>query len=106
MSPAHRFIRNSIAKRVYLAASPRRFCATNNRVVEYRGYNFNTSSIDDSSPGGTEILMTNNITSPSQVFELSGGTEDRNTAVGINLTFIEGSLSLTIPHQILVRNVQ
>lgn len=102
----HRFISNSINQRIYIADDPIRFCLSGGSVIEYSGYGLNTSAMADAMPAGaTPSLMANLVTTDGTAFILSPGSEDRNTAVFFDLTFMEGSHQVRLEHQVLVRNV-
>ena len=101
----HRFVRNSINSRVFLAADPIRFCVVAGSIILYEGYGLLTSTLSDVSPGGDSVIMATDVSADGTAFVLSPGTEDRNTLLQLALTFIEGSSRVTFNQQILVRNV-
>ena len=101
----HRFIRNSINRRLFITDNPKRFCVLAGNLIEYNGYNLNTAAMDDSNPGGTPATMAQNVSASGSAFALSPGSEDRNTAVLISLTFSERGEQVTLNHTVLVRNV-
>lgn len=106
LSTAHRFNRNSINKRVYIAGNPVRFCYSANSVVRYSGYGLVAGALTDSPPGGAaNDIMALNVNSPGTVFSLSPGSQDRNTAVLFSLTFVQGDEQVTLNHKVVVRNV-
>ncbi len=103
----HVFIRNSINRRLFLVDDPMRFCVTGGDLYEYSGYGLDPAAPTDANPGGTSVRIVSDVAVPdgSQAFDLSGGSEDRNTAVLINLIFQQGNTSVELNHQVLVRNV-
>lgn len=101
----HRFIRNSINRRLFITDNPKRFCVLAGNLIEYNGYNLNTAAMDDSNPGGTPATMAQNVSASGSAFALSPGSEDRNTAILISLTFSERGEQVTLNHTVLVRNV-
>lgn len=106
LSASHRFNRNSINKRVYIADNPVRFCFSANSIVRYSGYGLDTSAMSDSAPAGASTdIMALNVNSPGTVFSLSPGSEDRNTAVLFSLVFVQNDEQVTLNHQVVVRNV-
>lgn len=105
LSSAHVFVRNSLNKRVFITDNPVRFCAVGNSLVEYGGYGLDTGNLDDADPGGTTRLLALGVAPAGQAFDLSPGSEDRNTAVDISLLFSERGEQVTLNNTILVRNV-
>jgi len=105
LTGAHRFLRNSIRKRVFIADDPQRFCVTGNALVHYREYGLLTQALDDGDPGGTHLTLAEGVAPAGTAFILSPGSEDRNTAIRISLTFSDRGESLTLNGQVLVRNV-
>ena len=85
---------------------PVRFCFKGTELVRYSNYGFSTSSLtDETSPGGNTDVMADNIVLASSGFTLSAGSEDRNTSVGIRMAIKKNKTSLTLNHEVLVRNV-
>ena len=105
LAASHRFNRNSLLQRVYITAAPRRFCVASGTLIRYSGYGFDTNALNDSNPGGISALMAQNITLAGTAFSLSSGSEDRNTAIDINLVFNEGTNQIPLSQRVLVRNV-
>lgn len=106
LASAHRFIRNSVNRRVYISDDPRRFCLIGPTLVEYFGYGLDTSAMSDAAPGGASTsTIADNVATSGQAFVLSQGSEDVNTSVTISLDFSLGSNSVTLTQQVLVRNV-
>jgi MSHA biogenesis protein MshO len=101
----HRFIRNSINRRVYLAADPVRFCLSNGNLVRFYQYGFSTGVLGEGDPGGSRALMSHNVESNGPAFVLAPGSENRNMAVLIHMTFRNDTASLDLNHQVLIRNV-
>lgn len=106
LTSSHRFIRNSINKRLFVTDEPARFCVSGSDLVRYSDYGL-IATLADNNPGVTPVLISSNVAVPTglQVFDLSGGSEDRNTAVIIKLVFQQGDTSVELNHQVLVRNV-
>lgn len=105
LATPHRFIRNSINRRVYLADDPKRFCVTASSLVLYQGYPFDTSTLTDAAPGATPVIMALEVTASGNAFSLSPGSEDRNAAVNIALVFSGNNEAVELNQQVLVRNV-
>lgn len=105
LSGAKLFARNSPARRYYLAANPKRFCLLSGSLYRYSGYGFLTATLDDSNPGGSADLMLNQLNQSASNFSLSAGSEQRNTAIGIQLSLTAGTETVVLRHQVLVRNV-
>lgn len=105
LSIAHRFLRNSTQKRVFIADDPHRFCVMNGQLLQYQNYGLDINNLDDSNPGGEELLLAEGVTPAGTGFSLSPGSEDRNTAIDIALTFDERGESVVLNTTVLVRNV-
>lgn len=109
LSSSHRFIRNSINRRLFLAADPMQFCLDGGDLVEFDEYGLPSAAPTGGNPGDTSLPVTivTDVSAPTGVnaFALSGGSEDRNTAILINLVFQEGNTSVQLSHEVLVRNV-
>ena len=101
----HRFIRNSINKRVFVADNPKRFCLASSTLVQYNTYTFDTGTLSDVDPGGATVIMSFDVSAAGTAFVLSPGSEDRNTAVIISLAFIGNGERVELNQQVLVRNV-
>ncbi|VUD56776.1 hypothetical protein TDB9533_02393 [Thalassocella blandensis] len=105
LSSSHRFIRNSVQQRVYIADDPLRFCLIGAELYQYSGYGFNTGVVTDVSPGGDADLMGEDVGTGSSAFVISIGTEDINTIVSIDLTFTRNDSIVDLQQEVLVRNV-
>lgn len=105
LSGAKLFSRNSPARRYYLASNPKRFCLVSGNLYRYSSYGFLTSTLDDTSPGGSADLMLNQINQSASSFSISAGSEQRNTSIALQLSLTAGSETVVIRHQVLVRNV-
>jgi MSHA biogenesis protein MshO len=101
----HRFLRNSINRRLLLAADPERFCVVGTRLVRHQSYSFSVASLSDASPGGVEVVMAAGVAAGAPAFALSAGSEDRNTAIDIRLVFSDRGESITLGSRVLIRNV-
>jgi len=103
---AHRFFRNSLSQRVYVADNPKRICLSNGRLVLFESYGLDTGALSSATnPGGNEVLLSNGLSTSSVPFALSAGSEDRNTTLDIHLTFSEGDFSTEQFQKVFVRNV-
>lgn len=105
LSGTHRFVRNSMNHRLLVAADPERFCVSGGQLVRFEGYGFLTASVTDGSPGGDEVLMSDEVAAGSPAFRLSPGSEDRNSALEIELVFSRQSEQVTLTSRVLIRNV-
>jgi MSHA biogenesis protein MshO len=104
-SGSHRFIRNSLNRRLYLTADPVRFCVSGGNLVRFYDYGFSGGALSEGDPGGSNALMAHNVEPNGVAFALSPGSENRNMAVLMHLIFRSGSASLDLSHQVLIRNV-
>lgn len=103
----HRFIRNSINRRLFLTNDPMQFCVIGGNLLEFPPYGLIAVAPNDAGPGGNQVTIVTGVAVPAamQAFSLSGGSEDRNTVILINLIFQEGNTSVQLNHEVLVRNV-
>ncbi len=102
---AHRFLRNSRSSRLYLAGDPERFCLDGSILYNYRNYGLETTALIDTDPGGNSHIVSHDISTQSQLFQLSPGAENRNTAVMMDLSLSSGSNTLRFNHEVLIKNV-
>lgn len=105
LASSHRFLRNSINRRLLLAADPVRFCIANGNLIRYANYGFSSAAVSETDPGGTSALMAHNVAANGTAFVLSPGSQDRNMIIRMRLIFRNGNASLDLNHQVLVRNV-
>lgn len=105
LSGSHIFKRNSPRKRLFVAATPRRFCVLLDELWMYSNYGLLTATMTDVNPGGDSDLMATDVISNDVVFSLSIGSLDRNAAIDIALQFSENNSRLTLNQQVLLRNV-
>ncbi len=101
----HRFIRNSINKRVYVGSDPKRFCLSAGSLFLYENYGLDTSSIADTNPGGASVLMADSVSAVGTAFTISPGTEDRSAVAAVSLSFQETDIQVAINQHIYIRNV-
>lgn len=106
LSNSKRWERNSIRQRVYLADAPTAFClegGSNLRVYERYDTSIPLANVTADTSG---ILMAQSAgIVGGSLFSISGGTEDRNAVVTINISFSEGGEAVEFAHQVMVRNV-
>ncbi|UTA46578.1 type II secretion system GspH family protein [Simiduia sp. 21SJ11W-1] len=101
----HRFIRNSINERVYVTESPERFCVLANQMQHFSNYGLITGSVNDADPGGVGALMANDVVPGSPTFVLSPATETRNSLITIAFGITRNGETLSVNHQVQLRNV-
>ncbi|HEY7774571.1 MAG TPA: type II secretion system protein [Marinagarivorans sp.] len=104
-SANHVFNRNSTSRRLLLAKDPERFCLVGTTLVRYQGYGLDTSAINDASPAGVPVIMATGVTSDSNAFALSPGSEDRNAVIDVSLRFSDRGESVQLNSRVLIRNV-
>lgn len=105
LASSHVFIRNSINKRIFVADEPKRFCVNASSLVQYHSYTFDTGAVTDMSPGGSVSIMSFEVAAAGTAFSLSPGSENRNAAVIISLSFSGNAETVEFNQQVLVRNV-
>lgn len=101
----HVFIRNSVSRRLYLAADPERYCLNGDILYSYTGFGLQTGILSDANPGGNADILSHNISTGSRLFSLSPGSEDRSAAILMDLTISNGGNAIGFDHEVLVRNV-
>ncbi len=105
LASAHRFLRNSITRRLLIANDPVRFCVQGDRLWRYQGYGLTTSAMSDVSPGGEAILLASSVQTSGAVFSLLQGSENRNAALEMQLAFTGGTESVRLRSRVLIRNL-
>lgn len=105
LSSSHRFIRNSISKRVFVADNPKRFCVSGGSLLLYHSYGVDTGPLTDASPGGTIVLMSLEVAASGTAFALAPGSENRNAAALISLVYSGNGEQVELNQEVLVRNV-
>lgn len=103
-SANHRFLRESVIRRLYIADSPIRFCVLNGVLQRVSQYGISAAALTDTLPGGTVDIMAHDVDPNGNAFSLSPGSADRNALVNINLLFSQTSTSIDLSHQVLIRN--
>ena len=102
----HQFLRNSLSNRVFIAESPRRFCITGTSLVEYSSYGLITAGLNDANPGGSSAIIASEIDGGSSNFVLSNSSQDRNSALFINLALLQdGGATIPLNQEVVIRNV-
>jgi MSHA biogenesis protein MshO len=113
LNGAHRFLRNSINQRFFVLDNPGRFCITGSQLFYYDSYGMPIDGLADianGQPGGsTASLLADNIGDVTGItpFQLSAGTQDRNTVVSITLPFNsrDGKETIELKQSVMIRNV-
>ena len=104
-SAPHRFERNSINQRFFIGDSPKRLCLSGSQILEYGDYGLLSAAVDDADPGGSSLVMAENVTTNSRFFSISPGSEDRNVAVSLDVTLTERGERVTMNNTVLLHNV-
>lgn len=97
--------RNSPQKRFYLIDNPAAFCIVGSELRYY-------DSFDDTPPWdqnvtprvSASVLLAEGVTGGGNSFQISSGTESRNSVVTINLSFSENSETVTFQQELHLRN--
>lgn len=112
LAASHTFTRTSPTQRVYLVTNPERFCvAASGNLVRYTGYGINsTSPIADTAPttpsAATTSLVAENLDIAGGIpFVYTPGTMVSNALVQVNFTFKKGLESVSLNHEVQIRNV-
>lgn len=93
--------RNSINRRFYLLDNPQAFCVAANQLRFYPNLNRTDANVDLT---GNFDLMAAQVNAPAP-FSLSPGSENRNTLVFIDISFVSGGESVEFQQQVMIRNV-
>jgi MSHA biogenesis protein MshO len=101
-TPARGWTRNSTNKRFYLLDKPQAFCVVGNQLRFYSDQDASSGSVDTTAAFS---LVAENVTGTTAPFTLTGGSENRNTIVQLNIVFKEGAESFTYNHSVMIRNV-
>lgn len=102
LASAKQWQRNSLNKRFFLADQPQAFCVNSGNLrfhQNYSGGSYLTASIPSS---GGDIVV-DGIGGHS--FNVSNGTQDRNTTLTIAMTFTGGGESVALNQEVYIRNV-
>lgn len=103
LNGAHRFVRNSPHRRVFVADDPLRFCVSDGQLLQYSGYGI-TGTMQDSTPGGNSALMAMGVSAAGQAFTVFPGSEVRRAGATISLRFTNGGNSIELQQQVFIRN--
>jgi MSHA biogenesis protein MshO len=98
------WLRNSVNQRFYLLNAPQAFCIVGNQLRFYENQPLTGVVL-----GSAFSLMADNVTAVTP-FSLSAGSENRNTNVNFDITFVDANplgqtLSLTFNQSVMIRNV-
>ncbi|GGY67936.1 MSHA biogenesis protein MshO [Cellvibrio zantedeschiae] len=111
-SPARGWTRNSVNKRFYLLDRPQAFCVVNGQLRFYADQDANATDINAAvNTASAFSILADNVTGSTTPFALTAGSENRNTVVRFNITFMqgtsiaEGAESIVINHSVMIRNV-
>lgn len=96
---SHRWLRNSINQRFYLADNPQAFCLVGTELRFYSNQNIVDTGV---TIGDSHQVLALEVTGD---FTLSGGSESRNVLVSLNLTFSEDGESVNFSQEVSLRNV-
>ncbi len=107
LASSHNFLRNSLNNRVFITDDPVRYCVVAGNLVRYSNFGLLATTLTNADPGGATDIASHEVaaTASNKCFVVSGGSEDANIAVHINLVFSKGQISLDLTHQVLIRNV-
>jgi len=107
LTAAKSWQRNSINRRFYLVDNPQAFCVQSGELRFYQNLDVTAASVPGLAGACVETgcsVLAQNISGAAD-FQLSAGTEDRNTKVTVGLSFVEGGETVTLSQGVLIRNV-
>ncbi len=104
LNGAHRFVRNSPQRRVFVGDDPMRFCVRAGQLWQDSDYGI-AASLLDSPPGGNSALMALDATPAGQAFAVFPGSEVRRAGATISLRFTSDNNSIDLQQQVFIRNV-
>lgn len=97
----NRWLRNSINRRFYLLDNPKAFCVTGTQLRLYLNAGMSSTTVDQS---GASVLMASHVAATSS-FDLTQGSENRQTVVLMNIDFTSGGETVNFQQQVMIRNV-
>lgn len=101
LSAAKIWKRNSLGQHFFLLDAPQAFCIVSNQLRFYSGQDVTSASVNTA---GAYSVMADNVT-VSSPFSVSTGTENRNTVVSFDITFVKNSESIALNQTVMIRNV-
>lgn len=101
LGAAKQWQRNSINRRFYLLDSPQAFCVVGNDLRFYPNVDRTAATVNTNSDSD---LLARQVNAPAP-FTLSPASENRNTLVLINISFVSGGESISFDQQVMIRNV-
>lgn len=108
LSSSHQFPFYSPSRRFFLVADPVSFCVDGNYLFRYENYGVSTlqpgiASLPPALPG--RALLVDQVGSSINPFSVSDSSMQRNAIVKLNLIFDDDGESVTIVHEVQLRNV-
>lgn len=101
LSSAKIWQRNSVNKRFYLLDLPQAFCVIGTQLRFYSNQGVTSANVDLATGYS---LLADNVTATTP-FALTAGSENRNTIVQFNISFVQGTESVAFNHSVMIRNV-
>jgi len=107
LASGHTFSRISTAERLYIVASPARFCITSmGQLQRYSSYGIIASAPIDTAPSGASSeLITENIEVIDIPFIYTGASLVRNATLDVTLNMRRSGEAIDIQHSVQIRNV-
>lgn len=104
LSAAKQWQRNSINRRFYVLNNPQAFCLVGAQLRFYPNQSETNIAVDVTQ---SFELMAENVFAVGTLppFALSGGSENRNALVTINLAFASGPERMNLTQEVMIRNV-
>jgi MSHA biogenesis protein MshO len=98
---AKQWARNSINRRFYLLDNPQAFCVVADELRFYANQNIADANVNLAS---SYDLLAKQV-SAVQPFTLSPGSENRNSLVLMEMSFVSGGEAVSFDQQVMIRNV-
>lgn len=110
LGAAKQFLRNSINRRLFIAAHPKQACIAGGRLTIHENYtgagSYPSSASLNGTPPNAGVLLAEGVLPGAELpFAISNGTEVRNTIVLVALPVEKNGERVTLRHQVMVRNV-
>ncbi|HWV15958.1 MAG TPA: prepilin-type N-terminal cleavage/methylation domain-containing protein [Cellvibrio sp.] len=101
LNAAKTWQRNSLGQHFFLLDAPQAFCIVGGQLRFYSGQDATTASVNTAS---AYSLLADNVTATTP-FSVSSGSENRNTNVLFNITFVKNGESISLNQTVMIRNV-
>lgn len=102
------FLRDSVARRVFLLGKPKQLCVANGRLTLHENYtttSFPADQLSDVPPNTGVLLAQGIVLGPAPFFQLESSSQVRNSIVMLELSLQHAGQQIALQHKAMVRNV-